>query len=149
MKRIMIAYVIVTILVSAFYVLEKNNVFYIIKNHPIKKLTVSEIDYIEINGVIKNVETLTHNNPQDSLAILGFLSMYNKAKLHRNQELNTTPEFTINILLIDGNKIRILGGDTTYCYICYKDKEIIAYAPELVKYFENMKTSQNNIQNNN
>lgn len=124
-RNIIIIFLVLCAMFFLYYFL-KYNIF-----HPVKRLSIDEINSIQLNNEIYDV---SKNKP----FIQDFLIAYNKAKLNKNQELNTTPDFTVIVNLKNGESIRILDGDTTYCYIEYKNKSVIAYSPNLVKFFENI-----------
>jgi len=126
MKRKIIIFILVLCSLFLLHYLIKYNI-----NHPVGKLSLDEIDSIRLNNEIYDV---TRN---ESL-IREFLAAYNKAKINRNQELYTTPDFVAVINLKNRESIRILDGDGIYCHMEYKDKSFTAYSPDLVKFLEDM-----------
>lgn|GEM_PF-1796536 len=124
-RNVIIIFLALCAMFSLYYFL-KYNIF-----HPVKRLSIDEISSIQFNNEIYDV---SKNKP----FIQDFLIAYNRAKLNKNQELNTTPDFTVTVNLKNGESIRILDGDTTYSYIEYKNESVIAYSPDLIKFFENI-----------
>lgn len=119
---IIILMVLCTIFLT-FYIL-KYNIY-----HPVKKLQIEEIGSIQIDNKI-------YDASKNTGFIHEFLAAYNKARLSKNQELDTTPDFTVIINLNNGETIKIFDGDNSYCYMVYKDKSVIANSPDLIMFFE-------------
>ena len=122
-KKIFAVFLTLCVLFLLFHFL-KYNVF-----HPVMRLSINEIGNIQVNNTTYDV---SHHKP----FIQEFLIAYNKAKRNKEQELGTTSDFTVIVNLTNGESIKIYDGDTVFCYMEYKNKSIIAYSPDLVKFIE-------------
>ncbi|WP_429144055.1 hypothetical protein [Anaerotaenia torta] len=100
--------------------------------HPVIRLSINDIHNIQVYNE-------TYNSSDDKAFIQEFLTAYNKAKLNKEQELGTTSDFVLIVNLTNGEFIKILDGDTTFCYMEYNGKSVVAYCPGLIKLIENKK----------
>ncbi len=126
MKRFIIIILGLLIALLLLYILYKN-----VFTHPVKKISVEEIKSIQIQDCV-------YEKDKNSELINQFVLDFNRSRTSSNQYLDTTPDFTVIVNYIDGNKLIIYDGDTTYFYIKYKDKTTIAEGPELVKLLEDL-----------
>ncbi len=124
-RKFLVTFFILCSLFLIYYFL-RYNVF-----HPVMRLSINEINNIQLNNT-------TYDILNDKPFIQEFITAYNKAKLNKEQELSTTPDFTLIINLTNGEVIRIQDGDTTYCYIEYNNKSVIVYSPDLIKLIESI-----------
>lgn len=125
MRRKIIASFFILCTLFLIYLFFKYNVF-----HPVMRLSINDIQNIQVDGV-------TYNISDDKAFIQELLKAYNKAKLNKEQELGTTPDFILIINLKTGEFIKIYDGDTSYCFIEFNGKSVVTSCPDLVKLIEN------------